>query len=129
MLVSLSACGLFRGAEARDVTIDLPVSRAEAVRRTMTAFREEGYVVRATLTSGSQPETEPFKQGDAEAVFHASISGSGSTSRVVLSGTYHRKQFGGIVKSGEHEVRNSDDPIERVLWNRLQQLRLAIRER
>ena len=59
----------------------------------------------------------------------ASISGSGSTSRVVLSGTYHRKQFGGIVKSGEHEVRNSDDPIERALWTRLQQLRLAIRER
>jgi hypothetical protein len=83
---------------------------------------------RCAARSGSQPETEPFKQGDAEAVFRASISGSGATSRVVLSGTYHTKQFGGIVKSGEHEVRNSDDPTERVLWNRLQQLRLAIRE-
>ena len=130
MLAALSGCGLFRGApEERSVTIDLPVSRSEAVRRTLAVFREEGYVIRATLTSGTQPETEPFKQGDAEAVFRASISGSGSTSRVVLSGTYHTKQFGGIVKSGEHEVRNSDDPTERVLWNRLQQLRLGIRER
>ena len=129
MLAALPACGLFRGApEERSVTIDLPVSRSEAVRRTLAVFREEGYVIRATLTSGTQPETEPFKQGDAEAVFRASISGSGSTSRVVLSGTYHTKQFGGIVKSGEHEVRNSDDPTERVLWNRLQQLRLGIRE-
>jgi hypothetical protein len=125
---TLSACGLFRGAPAeRDVTIDLPVARSEAVRRVTAAFREEGYPLRATLTSGSQPETEPFKQGDAEAVFRASISGSGRTSRVVLSGTYHRKQFGGIVKSGEHEVRNSDDPTEHALWVRLQQLRLAIR--
>jgi hypothetical protein len=124
----LAGCGLFRGApEERDIAIDLPVSRSEAVRRVTTAFREEGYPLRATLTSGLQPETEPFKQGDAEAVFRASISGSGKTSRVVLSGTYHRKQFGGIVKSGEHEVRNSDDPIERALWTRLQQLRLAIR--
>jgi hypothetical protein len=126
---TLSGCGLLRGAaEERDITIDLPVSRSEAVRRTLTTFREEGYVIRATLTSGTQPETEPFKQGDAEAVFRAEITGSGRTSRVVLSGTYHRKQFGGIVKSGEHEVRNSDDPIERALWTRLQQLRLAIRQ-
>jgi hypothetical protein len=130
MLASLPACGLFRGAaEERDVTIDLPISRSEAVRRTLTAFREEGYVIRATLTSGSQPVTEPFRQGDAEAVLRAEITGSGSASRVVLSGTYHTKQFGGIVKSGEHEVRNSDDPVERALWTRLQQLRLAIRER
>jgi len=129
VLVSLPACGLFRGAaEARDVTIDLPVSRSAAVRRVTSAFRDEGYVIRSTLTSGTKPETEPFRQGDAEAVFRAEITGSGSTSHVVLSGTYHTKQFGGIVKSGEHEVRNSDDPTERALWNRLQQLRLAIRE-
>jgi hypothetical protein len=104
------------------------VSRSEAVRRTLTAFREEGYVVRSTLTSGTKPETEPFRQGDAEAVFRADISGSGRTSRVVLSGTYHTKQFGGIVKTGDREVRNSDDETERALWNRLQQLRLAIRQ-
>ena len=126
---ALTACGLIGGKPAeRDVTIDLPVSRSAAVRRVTAAFRDEGYVIRNTLTSGTKPETEPFRQGDAEAVFRAEISGSGSTSRVVLSGTYHTKQFGGIVKSGEHEVRNSDDPTERALWNRLQQLRLAIRE-
>ena len=129
MLAALTACGLIGGKPAeRDVTIDLPVSRSTAVRRVTSAFRDEGYVIRSTLTSGTKPETEPFRQGDAEAVFRAEITGSGSTSRVVLSGTYHTKQFGGIVKSGEHEVRNSDDPTERALWNRLQQLRLAIRE-
>ncbi|PYP79830.1 MAG: hypothetical protein DMD35_06865 [Gemmatimonadetes bacterium] len=128
LLGSLAGCGLFRGTpEERSVTIDLAVSRSEAVRRTLTTFREEGYAVRATLTSGSQPETEPFKQGDAEAVFRATISGSAATSRVVLAGTYRRKQLGGIVQSGEHEVRNSDDPIERALWSRLQQIALAIR--
>ena len=126
---ALTGCGLIGGSpEARSLSIDLPVSRAEAVRRTLGAFREQGYTVRASLTSGLNPETEPFRQGDAEAVFRAEITGSGSTSRVVLSGTYHTKQFGGIVKSGEHEVRNSDDPTERALWNRLQQLRLAIRQ-
>ena len=127
-LAALPACGLIGGRPAeRDVTIDLPVSRAAAIRRVTSAFRDEGYVIRSTLTSGSKPETEPFRQGDAEAVFRAEITGSGNTSRVVLSGTYQTKQFGGIVKSGEHEVRNTDDPTERALWNRLQQLRLAIR--
>lgn len=125
----LPACGLLRGAPAeRDLTLDLPVSRSEAVRRTLTAFREQGYTVRSTLTSGLKPETEPFRQGEAEAVFRADIAGTGNTSRVVLSGTYHRVQLGGIVRTGEHEVRNSDDPTERALWSRLQQLRLAIRQ-
>jgi hypothetical protein len=126
---ALSGCGLFRGApEARSLVIDLSVSRSEAVRRTLTAFREQGYTVRASLTSGLNPETEPFRQGDAEAVFRAEISGSGGTSRVVLSGTYHTSGLGGIVRSGEHEVRNSDEPIERALWSRLEQLRLTIRQ-
>lgn len=128
-LAALPACGLIGGRPAeRDVSIDLPVSRSAAVRRVTQAFRDEGYVIRSTLTSGTKPETEPFRQGDAEAVFRAEISGSGSTSRVVLSGTYRTKQFGGIVKSDQKEVRNTDDPTERALWNRLQQLRLAIRE-
>ena len=66
VLALLAGCGLFRGTpEARDITIDLTVSRSEAVRRTLAAFREQGYPIRATLTSGTQPETEPFKQGDA----------------------------------------------------------------
>jgi len=129
LLVTLTGCGLFRGApEARSLAVDLPVSRSEAVRRTLTALREQGYTVRASLTSGLNPETEPFRQGDAEAVFRAAISGSGSTSRVVLSGTYHTRGLGGIVRSGEHEVRNGDEPIERALWSRLEQLRLTIRQ-
>lgn len=129
LVAALPACGLLRGAPAeRDVTLDLPVARSEAVRRTLTAFREQGYTIRSTLTSGLKPETEPFRQGEAEAVFRAEIAGTRTSSRVVLSGTYHRVQFGGIVRTGEHEVRNSDDPTERALWNRLQQLRLAIRE-
>jgi hypothetical protein len=128
LLGALTACGLIGGRPAeRDVTIDLPVSRSAAIRRVTSAFRDEGYVIRSTLTSGSKPETEPFRQGDAEAVFRAEVTGSGNTSRIVLSGTYHTRQFGGIVKSGEHEVRNTDDPTERALWNRLQQLRLAIK--
>jgi hypothetical protein len=126
---ALSGCALFRGAaEARSLAIDLPVARSEAVRRTLAAFREQGYTVRASLTSGLNPETEPFRQGDAEAVFRAAISGSGSTSRIVLSGTYHTRGLGGIVRSGEHEVRNGDEPLERALWSRLEQLRLTIRQ-
>jgi hypothetical protein len=127
-LGALSGCGLIGGSPAaRSVAIDLPVSRSEAVRRTLTAFREQGYTVRASLTSGLNPETEPFRQNDAEAVFRAEISGSGAKSRIVLTGSYHTRQLGGIVRSGEHEVRNSDDPLERALWSRLEQLRLAIR--
>jgi hypothetical protein len=97
------------------------------VRRTTTAFREQGYTIRSSLTSGLNPETQPFRQGEAEAVFRAEVSGSESRARVVLSGTYRIKQFGGIVRTDEKEVRNSDDPIERALWSRLEQLRLAIR--
>lgn len=126
---STSACALFRGApDARAITVDLPVSRSEAVRRTLTAFREQGYAVRASLSSGLNPETEPFRDGEAEAVFRAAITGSQGSARVVLSGTYRIKQFGGIVRTGEKEVRKSDDATERALWNRLEQLRLAIRE-
>ena len=83
--------------------------------------------MRASLTSGLNPETEPFRQDDAEVVFRAEVSGSGNSSRVVLSGTYHTRELAGIVRSGEHEVRNGDDPLERKLWSRLEQLRLAIR--
>lgn len=126
---ALTGCGLIGGSpEARSLAIDLPVSRAEAVRRTLGAFREQGYTVRTSLTSGLNPETEPFRQGDAEVVFRAAISGSATSARVILSGTYHTRELGGIVRSGEHEVRNGDDPLERALWSRLEQLRIAIRE-
>jgi hypothetical protein len=130
LLASLPACALLRGApEERSLTVDLPVPRSEAVRLTLAAFRDQGYVIRSSLTSGLNPQTEPFRQGDAQAVFHAAISGSQSGSRVVLSGTYHVSQFGGIARGGEKEVRNGDDPIERALWSRLDQLRLTIRQR
>jgi len=126
---STSGCAFFRGApEARSLTLDLSVSRSEAVRRTLSAFREQGYVIRSSLSSGLNPETEPFRQGDAEAVFRASITGSQTSARVVLSGTYRIKQFGGIVRTDEKEIRNSDDAIERALWSRLDQLRLTIRQ-
>jgi hypothetical protein len=126
---ALSGCGLIGGAPAaRSLAVDLPVSRSEAVRRTLTAFREQGYTVRASLTSGLNPETEPFRQDGAEAVFRAEISGTASSSRVVLSGTYHTRELAGIVRSGEHEVRNGDDPLERKLWSRLEQLRLTLRQ-
>jgi hypothetical protein len=129
LVTSLAGCGLFRGSEEKTLVIDLPVSRSEAVRRTLTAFREQGYVIRSSLTSGLNPETEPFRQGNARAVFRASISGSESSARIVLSGTYHKEQFGGIARSGEEDVRNGDDPIERALWSRMDQIRLTIRQR
>ena len=127
---TFTGCAVFRGRSPEDrmVTVQLPVSRADAVRRTLSAFREQGYQIKSSLTSGLNPETEPFRQGEAEAVFRAAISGSGRTSQVVLSGTYRRVQFRGVVRTDPKEVRNSDDPIERTLWNRLQQLRLTIRE-
>jgi len=129
LVTSLAGCGLFRGTEEKTLVVDLPVSRSEAVRRTLTAFREQGYVIRSSLTSGLNPETEPFRQGDARAVFRASISGSQSSARIVLSGSYHKEQFGGIARGGEKDIRNGDDPIERALWSRMDQIRLTIRQR
>ena len=57
LLTSLAGCGLFRGTEEKTLVLDLPVSRSEAVRRTLSAFREQGYVIRSSLTSGLTPET------------------------------------------------------------------------
>lgn len=127
--VALGGCaGLFgRAPEEREIAIELPVSRDEAVRRTLATFRIQGYRVRETLTSGTTPETEPFEHGGAEAVFRAAITGSGRASRVVLTGTYRRVQLGGVFRGGEREVRRSDDPIERALWDRLLNLSLVIR--
>ena len=125
---TLSGCSVFRREpEQKSIAVELSVSRAEAVRRTTTAFREQGYPIRATLTSGLQPESEPFRQGDqAEAVFRATISGTSRASHVVLSGSYRRLRLRGVVKDDEQELHKSDDPLERALWNRLEQLRLAI---
>lgn len=125
---TVSGCAVFRREpEQKTITVELGVSRAEAVRRTLTAFREQGYPVRPTLTSGLQPESEPFRQGnEAEAVFRATISSTARSSHVVLSGTYRRLRLRGVVKDEEQELKKSDDPIERALWTRLEQLRLAI---
>jgi hypothetical protein len=126
---ALGGCSLFRRDTApKSLAVDLPVSRADAIRATTTAFREQGYKVRSTLTSGSQPETEPFRQwDDAEAVFRASISGNAKSSRVVLTGSYRRLHLRGVVRDDdEHELHNSNDPVESALWKRLEQLRLAI---
>ena len=125
---AFTGCSAFRREpDQRSITVELSTSRAEAVRRTSTAFREQGYPLRNTLTSGLQPESEPFRQGDeAEAVFRATISGTAKASHVVLSGTYRRLRLRGVMRGEEQEVRKSDDPLERALWNRLEQLRLAI---
>jgi hypothetical protein len=34
-----------------------------------------------------------------------------------------------VIRGEEKEVRRSDDDVERALWNRLEQLRLAIQQR
>ena len=62
-------------------------------------------------------------------MFRAAISGSERSAHVVLSGTFHRVKLGGIMRGKEEEVRKSDDPVERALWNRLEQLRLVIQQR
>jgi hypothetical protein len=129
VLAALAGCALVRGRPPEDrLTVDLAVSRADAVRRTLAAFREQGYRVRATLTSGTEPETEPFRHGDdTEAVFRAAISGTGRAARVVFSGTYRRRELGGLVRGREHAVRRTDDAPERELWARLDDLARAVR--
>ncbi|MGZ8377058.1 MAG: hypothetical protein ACXWZS_13450 [Gemmatirosa sp.] len=130
LALALGGCaGLFgRSPDDRAITIDLPIPRDEAVRRTLATFRIQGYQVKETLTSGTTPETEPFAHGDdAEAVFRAEITGTGRESRVVLTGTYRRRQLAGIVRGREREVRRTDDPLERELWDRLANLGLVIR--
>jgi hypothetical protein len=125
----LSGCALPRGREpAKDITVDLPVTRPEAVRRTLAAFRDQGYEVRESLTSGTNPETEPFRQHDeADVVFRAAITGSGKTSRVVFSGTYRKRRLGGLMHGDEQPVRDSEDPLERELWARLSNIALMLR--
>ena len=126
----LASCGLLRGSpEDRQVVVNLPVSRAEAIRRTLATFREQGYRVRETPTSGANPETEEFRhRDDADAVFRAAITGSGQSSRVVFSGSYRRRRLGGLMHGDERPVRNSDDEVERELWARLTNLAVMLRQ-
>ena len=129
--LALAGCGgLFgRAPIEREITVNLEgVSRREALRRTLATFRAQGYTVRETLTSASEPETEPFIHRDAaEAIFRAAITGTERESRVVLTGTYRKRQLKGIVRTNERELRKTDDPLERELWDRLYNLSLVIR--
>lgn len=127
-VLALAGCALLGKAPEDRITIELSVGPTEAARRTLAAFRSQGYTVRETLTSGSEPETESFRQGDdAEAVFRAAVSGSGRQSRVVLTGTYRKRRLAGLVKGDEHPILDSDDELERQLWNRMLNLSLVIR--
>jgi hypothetical protein len=127
LTLALSSCGLFRGrAPDREVAVTLSVSRSEAIRRTLVAFREQGYRVRATPTSGANPETEEFRHGDADVVFRAEVTGTGESSRVVFSGTYRERKLGGLVRGDERPVLDTDDPLERALWARLTNLGLML---
>jgi hypothetical protein len=124
----LSSCALFRGRPPeREVAVSLGVSRSEAVRRTLAAFRDQGYTVRETATSGANPETEEFRHGDADVVFRAEVTGSGSNARVVFSGTYRQRRLGGLMRGDPRPVVNGDEPLERELWARLSNLALMLR--
>lgn len=129
--ILLSSCALLRGREpASEIAVTLPTSRTEAVRRTLATFREQGYEVRESLTSATNPVTEPFRQhNDADVVFRATVTGSGQSSRVVFSGTYRRRKLGGLMHGDETPVRDTDDPLERELWARLTNLAVALRRR
>ena len=128
LTLSLSGCTLLRGRPPeREVAVSLSMSRSEAVRRTLAAFRDQGYSVRETPTSGTNPETEEFRHENADVVFRAEITGSGSSARVVFSGTYRERRLGGLMRGDEHPVLNSDDPLERELWARLNNLALMLR--
>lgn len=132
-LAAAAGCAGRLGArpEDRAVTVTLRAPRAEAVRRTLEALRDQGYRVKESLTSGTSPETEPFRHrtGDeqVDAVFRATITGSGSTSRIVLSGTYRSRELAGLVHGTEHEIRRAEQGVQGELWARLSNLGMAIR--
>ena len=129
LALALSGCALLRGRPPeREAAVDLRMSRTEAVRRTLAAFRDQGYRVRETTTSGTSPETEEFRHENADVVFRAAITGSASSARVVFSGTYRERRLGGLMRGDERPVLNSDDPLERELWARLNNLALDLRQ-
>ena len=129
LLAAPSACATAgRGDSSRAATVTLRESRASAVRRTLNAFREQGYQVKETLTSGSEIVSEPFEHDrGTEGVFRASITEGDGEARIRLTGTYREKSLGGLVKSREREVRRATEGVEGALWARLQNLALAIR--
>jgi hypothetical protein len=133
-LLSMTGCAALGGRppEVREIAVEMPVARGEAIRRTAAVFREQGYRIRETPTSGTEPETEPFRHGDADAVFRAVVSGSATTSRVVFSGTYRPRQLAGLTHGSErpvHHVDADDLPLDRELWARLDNLAIMLRRR
>jgi hypothetical protein len=130
LALASAGCAVLRGREpAHEIAVDLPTTRTEAVRRTLATFRDQGYEVRESLTSGTNPVTEPFRQGkEADVVFRAAVTGSGRSSRVVFSGTYRRRKLGGLMHDDERAVRDTDDPLERELWARLSNLAVMLRQ-
>ena len=127
-LVAGCASILGRSPEDRAVTVELPVSRSTAVRRALSALREQGYEVRESLTSGLDLTTETFRHGDrAEGIFRVVIAGTAESSTATITGTYRERQFGGIVLTKEREITRSDEGLEGELWARLVNLGLAIR--
>ena len=129
-LAALQGCALLggRSPDDRQVTVELRMSRADAIRRVQTVLRDQGYRIRSTLTSGTEPETEPFRQGDdAEVVFRAAITGDARASRVVLTGTWRPRELGGLVLGHSRELRRSDDSPQREIWIRMQNLGVALR--
>ncbi|MDF1504258.1 hypothetical protein [Roseisolibacter sp. H3M3-2] len=126
---SAGCAGLLgRAPMEREVRIDLPVSRDAAVRRTLAAFRAQGYTVRETLTSGTAPESEPFShRGEADAVFRAQVTGSRGESRVVLTGEWRNRELGGLVRGPYRELKSGEDGVAGELWARLVNLGLVIR--
>jgi hypothetical protein len=129
-LLALGGCGglLGRTPVEREVAIELPVSRNEAVRRTLAAFRVQGYEVRESLTSGTEPETVPFQhRGEADAVFRAAITGNARQSRVVLTGEWRNRELAGLVRGPYRELKSGEDGVAGELWARLVNLGLVIR--
>ena len=129
LLAPLGCASLLGRSEAdRAVTVELRVPRSTAVRRSLSALREQGYDVRESLTSGLELTTKPFRHGDeAEVVFRVIISGTSESSRARLTGTYRQRQFGGIVRTKEREMHRATEGLEGELWARLVNLGLAIR--
>ena len=129
LLLLLPGCATAGREDSRAATVALRESRPSAVRRTLRAFREQGYQVKETLTSGTDIVSEPFDHDrETEAVFRATITEEdGGRARVRLTGTYREKSLGGLIKSREREVHRATEGVEGALWARLQNLAVAIR--
>lgn len=128
LLLLLPGCATAGREDSRAATVALRESRPSAVRRTLRAFREQGYQVKETLTSGSEIVSEPFDHDrETEAVFRATITEEEGRATVRLTGSYREKSLGGLIRSREREVIRATEGVEGALWARLQNLAVAIR--